>query len=245
MQRAIWLGGFAIGALLGTAIFALSPDKTERTTADAATQITTVTTPAASGQVQLQQTSRPLSTFEQMVQQTVASQGGISLVEIAAIVRATRSLPDTPSYEELVRRFSASHGGRISIADMMALKGEIYQPNYSAPSAPLPSIIPSFQALSPYADTRGPATRSADEDIARRHPMYGQMPGSGYGTAPSLGAIASIQAPASQGLIDTSSGQFMPSVAGGYTDPRTGAFYAQAGPNGIVDTSTGQFIPTR
>lgn len=74
--------------------------------------------------------------------------------------------------------------------------------------------------------------------------MYGQMAGSGYGTAPSLGAIASTQAPTSQGLIDSVSGQYMAPAAGGYTDPRDGTFYDQSGLSGVANTRTGQFITT-
>lgn len=256
MQRSIWVGGFAVGALLGIVILESGPPMAVATAppslpATNLAQANTAAYPVSSGPVQPQQPLPTLPTaYEQMVAQIAASQGGrISVGQIAAIASATRSQPGSPTYEQLVAQVAAMQGGRISIGQMHALRGVSGQPSAGYLGAPMygPAINPAISVgiaqplygSTHYQDVRGPATRGADAGIAS------QMSGprfSSVGAPPTAGP--GFQSPSSQGLIDSASGQYMPPAAGGYTDPRNGIFYAQSGPNGVVNTQTGEFIPT-
>lgn len=268
MQRGIWIGGFAIGAILGAIILEVSlpaPATWAPFSVPSSNPNQSKTSAAAAETDQVswqQQVSQQPTAYEQLVERTAASQGGrISVGQIAAIARITRSQPGAPTFEQLVAQVSAIQGGRISIAQMLALRGVI--PQINAVSVGMPNYNPTitsgvsggvyrpgagyvtpYQGSAQYQDTRGPATRGADESIARQEFITRQTSGTTYEPSYPSASSSTFQSPSSQGLVDTESGQFMAPAAGGYTDPRNGTFYAQSGPNGLVDTSTGEFIPT-
>ena len=258
MQRSLWIGGFAVGALLGTIVLesrSLAPAPTPPTSPAVSdlqqAQALEAATPAQSPSLQ-QRPSQP-SAFEWLESQVAASQRGrISVGQIMAIARITRYQPGAPTFEQLVAQVAQMQGGRISIAEMLALRGAnappatgyraapVYPPPFSQNASA--TLLQSYYARStPYQnqELRGESARAADEAFENRRSSA---------TYPSAAATSppspSFPSPTSQGLIDTGSGQYMAPAAGGYTDPRDGTFYAQSGPNGVVNTRTGEFVPT-
>ena len=135
MQRSLWIGGFAVGAILGTIILesgSLVPAATTSSGSSYSKQKPVKGLDSVSiGRAPSPQGPQQLSTFQQMIDRVSASQGGrISLGQIAAIIRATRSLSGTPTYQELAQTYAAAHGGPISPLEMLALQGNLPQPSY-------------------------------------------------------------------------------------------------------------------
>jgi hypothetical protein len=251
VQRSLWIGGFAVGAILGTVILesgSVAPAAPTPTSLAAR-----ILEPAKAQPAQPSPSQQPPpqpSAFLQLEKQVAASQGGrISVGQIIAIARATSSQPEPPTFEQLAAQVSAMQGGRISIAEMLALRGAIIPQSSSYGLAPVyaPPVSqgtsaglaqPYYEGSTSYQGVRGPSPLAADSAFESRAPS----------AIPPAEAAASnspiYSFPNSRGLIDTGSGQYMAPAAGGYTDPRNGTFYAQSGPNGVVDTRTGEFIPT-
>ena len=255
MHRSLWIGGFAVGALLGTIILELGSPGPKVTAPNSITSgdrqlATTAVSPARSEQSQPQQQLPPEPTaYERMLYRVAASQGGrIAFDQIVAIARMTSSQPDSPTYEQLLAQVSEIQGGRISMNQMLALRslGAEPSPGYDGASmyamgrtahAGLPQSY--YDSLAAYQGVRGSSTRATDA------PFESRMSGAGLPSveAPSS-SIRALPSSSSQKLMDVSSGQYMSPAAGGYTDPRNGTFYAQSGPNGVVNTRTGEFLPT-
>lgn len=249
------IGGFAVGAVLGTVILQSGSSGPKATAPNNMTSsdrglATTAASPARSEQLQSQQRIPPEPTaYEQMVNHVAAGQSGrITFGQIVAIARMTGSQPGSPTYEQLVAQVSEMQGGRISLHQMLALRSVGVQPSPTYGGAPTygPPVRQAaraglsqayYDSLAAYEGVRGPSARAADATFQSRMPGAAlpsvEQPPSSIGVSPS-----------SRRLMDVSSGQYMSPAAGGYTDPRNGTFYAQSGPNGVVNTTTGEFIPS-
>lgn len=255
MQRSLWIGGFALGAMLGTIVLRLgsSAPTTTPTTRPPVSylerdQALATIMPAQFPPVQMPPS--PPGAFELLENRVAASQGGrISLGQILAIARITRSQPDAPTFEQLEAHVAAMRGGGLTIGEMLALRGAVTEPAGDGRARMFgPSIgsrtgdegaLPNYVSPMPFEDVRRASDEIADSTFASRAPSASFS--SAVTAIPSSSTFSSSN---SRGLIDSNSGQYMAPAAGGYIDPRNGTFYAQSGPNGVVNTRTGEFIPT-
>jgi TPR repeat protein len=165
-----------------------------------------------------------------------------------------RDLEPKLLFFRLLKAVGQSHGGKVSLQELLLVSNVVASQYGNQPSlAPadeqlrgsfdrMPSIssMPQETYATITSMAQNPSHTLSDSGVQdpRRTIEPPAMP------AEAIGQITP-QNPAYGGLLDSYTGQYLPSAgAGGYVDPRDGTFYTRAGPNGVVNTKTGQFIPT-
>lgn len=206
VDKRVIIGGFAVGVAVGTAILKNS-----------------VADPAISADSPTQIVAPAVGPSAQDIRDDIAHKMTNEIVS---------GLRTPPTFEDMVGQVAKEQGGKISIAQMMALSkmyGQLYgtQPTYGPPPPATYTSPPSgYRDLGsmPGQAAYGAARRSVEE---------------AYGTE-----SASREYLSDRTVRPTVDNPIILNRAGpGQYSDQNGDIYTQAGPNGVVNTRTGEFSP--
>lgn len=191
------------------------------------------------------QEASAMPTFNQMVAQVTASQGGkISIGQMAMLAEIySQQYGTPPPYRD--RQFDHIRVGPVSTPSDPYAALRRTTPSSSSPSDD--TVVTSYagRRSTDGAYETGPAAREHSD--RRLIPRSSAVSVIRNPVAPDVyfdsNAVEDVPARRPNiGAIEIGSGQhFAPAGPGAYIDPRDGTYYAPAGPNGVVNTRTGAF----